>query len=214
MRCQLDHFIVAVPDVRAASRAVANGLGIEPAFGGAHPDHGTCNALLSLGEGRYLELIGPDPTATAPGPLARRAASVDGAEVWGFAVALGDLEALARTAPSWGLQATAPFDGSRRTAQGEVLRWRLLGLSSPELGGLVPFAIDWLDTPHPSRTAPQGARLESWHVAHPQPSAVETLYRGLGLEVSVQFGLRPAIVAVVSHGARRLTLTGRSTSLY
>ena len=111
MRCPLDHFVVAVPDVRAASRAVADALGIEPAFGGAHPDHGTCNALLSLGEGRYLELIGPDPHATSPGDLARRAAAVDGAEVWGFAVAQPELETLAEMAPSLQLQATARLAG-------------------------------------------------------------------------------------------------------
>lgn len=214
MRCQLDHFIVAVPDVLAASRAVADGLGVEPAFGGAHPDHGTCNALLSLGQGRYLELIGRDPQARAPGALARRAAAVEGAEVWGFALACDDLPELARRAPSLNLRATEPFDGSRLTAQGDVLRWQLLGLSCETLGGLVPFAIDWLDTPHPSGTAPQGASLESWHVAHPDPDAVQTLYRGLGLDVCVQFGLRPAIVIVVAHGARRMTLTGRPASLY
>lgn len=214
MRCPLDHFVVAVPDVRAASRAVADALGIEPAFGGAHPDHGTCNALLSLGEGRYLELIGPDPHATSPGDLARRAAAVDGAEVWGFAVAQPELETLAEMAPSLQLQATELRDGSRLTADGTLLRWRLLGLSSPTLGGLVPFGIDWLDTPHPSLTAPQGAWLESWHVAHPDPGAVEMLYFNLGLEVPVQSGLRPEIVVVLSYGARRMTFTGRAAGLF
>jgi hypothetical protein len=214
MTLPLDHLVVAVPDVAAAQRAVADALGVSPEIGGSHPDIGTCNALLSLGGDQYLELIGPDPKAVTPGELARRVASLESAEIWGFAVASQDLDSLAERARGLGLRTVGPTVGSRRTPAGELLRWRALGLSSLEFGGLVPFAIDWLDTPHPARTSPQGPHLEAWHVAHPRPDDLRALYAELGVALNVHAGLRSAIVATIVHGDRRLTLTGPAPGLF
>lgn len=214
MSLELDHLVVAVPDVPAAQRAVADALGIEPVFGGSHPDHGTCNALLSLGGSRYLELVGPDPAAAAGGDLARRAAALAAPDLWGFAVASSELDRLAQRAQAAGLVPQGPAAGSRRAPTGALLRWRALGLSSPQFAGLVPFAIDWLDTPHPAHTSPQGAQLESWFVTHPQPDALRALYARLDLQPTVHAGLRPAIVATIVHGERRLTLLGSAAGLF
>ncbi len=214
MMLSLDHLVVAVPDVAAAQRAVADALGVAPVFGGAHPGVGTCNALLSLGGRQYLELVGPDPGAASPGELGRRAAALKTAEIWGFAVACDDLDGLAQRARGAGLQPVGPTAGSRRTPEGTQLHWRVLGLPSIGFGGLLPFAIDWLDTPHPAQTSPQGPRLEAWHVAHPQPDALRALLAQLGVALNVHAGLHSAIVATVVHGERRLTLTGGGPGLF
>ena len=60
---QIDHLVIGVAELDAGVRQFEELTGIRPAFGGEHPDLGTHNALISLGDRTYLELLAPRPGA-------------------------------------------------------------------------------------------------------------------------------------------------------
>jgi len=58
---ELDHIVLAAPDLDEAKRSFNDQTGVMPMDGGPHENLGTRNALVSFGDGVYLEIIAPDP---------------------------------------------------------------------------------------------------------------------------------------------------------
>lgn len=66
MGTQIDHIVIAAPNLKDLVSRFEKLTGVKAVAGGRH-DTGTANALVPLKEpkGSYLELIGPDPEADA-----------------------------------------------------------------------------------------------------------------------------------------------------
>ena len=68
--------------------------------------------------------------------------------------------------------------------------------------GLVPFFIDWGDTPHPAKSAAAGATLISLRAEHPDPENVQRMLGGLGL-VCIVPGMVMLLIGLVLAVRRR-----------
>ncbi|HEX5386416.1 MAG TPA: VOC family protein [Gemmatimonadales bacterium] len=181
--------------------------GVRAARGGAHPGAGTHNALLRLGAASYLELIAPDP-AQAP-PAGPRWFGLDDLTAPGlvtWAARATDLERRVAKAREAGLDLGEVRRGQRRLRDGELLTWRL---TQPEIArgdGLVPFLIDWGESPHPAERAPAGIALVALGAEHPDPPRIRRMLEQLGVELQVSRGPTPALIATLDTPRGRIAL--------
>ncbi|HEX8865497.1 MAG TPA: VOC family protein [Lentzea sp.] len=193
----IDHLVYAAPDLDAAVLDIEQRFGVRASGGGQHLGLGTHNKLLALGRLTYLEIIAPDPRQ--PEPELPRPFGVDGVVAPGlvaWAVTCDDISRARDEAAARGFDPGHVIDGQRRTASGEVLRWRLT--SNALVGGVVPFLISWGSTPSPALSAPGDLVLESLHVEHPDPALIAPQLYALGADVEVRLGSAPALVAEIS----------------
>jgi catechol 2,3-dioxygenase-like lactoylglutathione lyase family enzyme len=195
----LDHLVYATPDLEESVRLLAKLTGVRPVEGGPHPGLGTRNHLLGLGELRYLEIIGPDlaqPEPERPRPFGIDELAEPRLAAW--AVRAADIEARVARSRTLGYDPGPIEPLSRRTPEGELLRWRLTFPYEP----VVPFLIDWGRTPHPARRLPV-VPLTGLTGSHPEPALVRARLAALGVELEVHEG-EPGLTAVLGG---RTTLT-------
>ena len=199
---RFDHLALAAPDLAAAVAAFAERTGVDPAPGGSHVGFGTANYLVDLGDGGYLEIIGPD--VSQPAPPEPRPFGIDGltqARVVTWAVRTDDLDALVAQARAGGYDPGEPRAMSRRTADGDLLEWRLTPPRFDYGDGLVPFLIDWGNSPHPTTRGLPRTALREFRAAHPDPASVRPALAAMRVDLHIDIGEQPAIIAVVDGAA-------------
>lgn len=195
----LDHILLGSNDLDRGIAFVEERTGVRAAYGGVHPGRGTRNALLSLGERRYLEVIAPDPRQNSAQPFAAQQLAtikdLTTPRLIGWAAHPGDVEVLAKKLHDAGIATQGPWPGSRARPDGRVLSWKSLVLADDRQGAL-PFFIEWsADSVHPSLDAPAGCQLERFAVAGPDPAGLQETFRRMGLGVPVERGERPQLRA-------------------
>src|SRR5437867_4563016 len=108
----LDHIILGCNDLDRGIEAVEEATGVRPAIGGVHPGRGTRNALLSLGERRYLEIIAPDPQQPRSADV-RQLYRIESPRLIGWAAHVDDMDELARQLTAAGIAFKPPTPGAR-----------------------------------------------------------------------------------------------------
>jgi hypothetical protein len=192
----LDHILLGCPNLDDGIVYVEERVGIRAAFGGVHPGAGTQNALLSLGDRRYLEIIAPDPNQPNAED-ARSLKTLKGPKIIGWAAHPGNLDDFALTLKKAGIEATGPKPGSRKRPDGQVLNWKTLILQD-DADGLLPFFIEWGEnTTHPSVDAPQGCKLMAFEAATPDQAGLKLKVEPLGLDLFVLGSNTPHLVAEI-----------------
>src|SRR4030095_15908829 len=108
-----------------------------------------------------------------------------------------DLEAIVKDARGHGLDIGQVQFGSRKRPDGVLLAWRLTVSPNLTAGGVVPFFIDWGSTPHPASSLPKGCTLVNLRAEHPDASKVQGWLSALGLNIRVEKGAAPALIATI-----------------
>ena len=193
----LDHILLGSNDLDRGIAFVEEHTGVRAAFGGVHPGRGTQNALLSLGERRYLEIIAPDPKQAG---VEQYSVITKLAEprLIGWAAHRDDLEPFAEQLRKEGIEFEGPQAGSRQRPDGKLLRWRALRLKDDH-GGLLPFFIEWSqDSVHPSVDAPKGCTLTRFEATTPRTADLLQAISRVQLDLEVRTLDHPSLRASIS----------------
>jgi hypothetical protein len=194
----VDHLVFASPDLDVGVGHVETLLGVEMSPGGSHADFGTRNRLLGFGPGRYMEVVSIDPEQ--PSPVRSRwfgLDTLDAPRLVTWCEAVDDLDRLLERARTVGIDLGEPMSGRRRREDGTLLTWRMTDPWAERAGGVIPFFIDWGDTPHPGTVLPTSCSFLGIRGEHPQADQVRDWCEALGLDIDVVRGEDVRLVATL-----------------
>ncbi len=194
---QLDHLVIAAPDLQAGVQWCEQTLGITPGPGGEHALMGTHNRLALIASPgfpkAYLEIIAINPKAT-PTKLAAQARwfgfdeaqrqerlQTQGAQLIHWVARVPDLPPALANCQQAGVDLGPAVSASRMTAQG-LLSWSIAirpdGMLQAE--GIMPTLIAWGDA-HPTHNmSSSGLALQSLQCRHPRAAQLNKLWQSLG----------------------------------
>jgi len=205
----LDHILLGCDDLDRGIAYVEELTGVRAKFGGVHPGAGTQNALLSLGESRYLEIIAPDPKQPASLDSRDLKGLTEDPAIVGWAAHRSDIDGFAAHLAEQGFALDGPMPGSRERPDGRVLTWKVVRLRNDSTQ-LLPFFIEWSrDSIHPSVDSPQGCRLISFEAMAPDKEAREVSgkIKALGLDLPVSPGKHSLLTATIEGPRGKFEVT-------
>jgi catechol 2,3-dioxygenase-like lactoylglutathione lyase family enzyme len=141
MSTTIDHIIIAVTDLPAASAEYAALLGRSPSWQGSHPDYGTANTLFKLSN-TYIELLAPCGEGLATGQIN---AVLDGRDacLGGLVFGTTNADAFIAHARAQGLAASDPVPGHGVDANTGARRsWRNIFWDAAAARGVFSFCIE------------------------------------------------------------------------
>ena len=205
-QAQFDHLVVAIRSLPEGIAEFECLTGIKAGVGGKHPGRGTENALVSLGVGRYVEIIAPQVGATLDA-RDEGMRQLDRLKIINWAVSVSDVEEAIKALRAGGFAVQVPQPGSRVTPFGERLEWTTFGVADPALP-VAPFFIRWSPaTKHPSTTTPGGCTLAELTVQDPASDRLAAALNALGVG-GVTYARGPMrIEARLTCGDNSATLT-------
>lgn len=197
----LDHLVYATPDLVATVASLSERLGVAPAGGGSHPGMGTRNHLYGIGNGAYLEIIGPDEAQDIP-PRWFGIAALTRARLVGWAARTERIDLVVAGSRERGYDPGDPVSMAREKADGTRMTWRLTMPKST----LVPFLIEWGDTPHPSAGDLPELTLEALAGEHPEPLELRQTLGALGVALPLRRAQQTRLTAAIAGPAGRVEL--------
>ena len=192
----LDHLVVGVSNLASGVDWLTEVFGVRPVYGGRHPRLGTANYLLSLGPKTYVELLGPDPDSESKTEqLLFGIETLVEPRLVTWAAKGSGLKELVAKANAQDVPLGQVRSGKRAQPDGEEIAWNFTDPMAFPSQGLVPFLIDWGNTKHPGMSSPAVGQLISLRAEHPDPASVRFMLSALNLDLQVDQGSDPKLVA-------------------
>ncbi|MFY0598173.1 MAG: VOC family protein [Cyclobacteriaceae bacterium] len=196
----IDHLVYAVPDLDKAIDEFEIKLGVRPIFGGYHKTQGTKNALINLTNNCYLELLAVDHSNAEIKPPRWMGIDVlSKSKMTRWALRSDSLEKDSKALKVFNTEMGDIGSGSRNTADGSLLKWKLtMPLALPEVE-LTPFLIDWSKTErHPSDLLPDmGCELIDLYGSHPNPEHRTLVFSSLGVRLRIEQSQEVVLKAII-----------------
>lgn len=211
----LDHIVIAAASLREGADYVQSILGVKIPQGGLHQTMGTYNHIMQLGNDAYLEVIAINPEAQAPAhprwfgldSSVMRTAIAKQPRLITWVMNTADIKQLVKN---------VNFDVGVPTALSRnQLKW---AIALPDDGrlladGMLPYCIQWLSKPHPSRgMADMGCLLQSVTIHHNRPRWITDRLDAMEANHLVDIeaipdGESPYLSATIDTPAGTVTLT-------
>lgn len=204
----IDHLVYATPDLQDTVAHLQRVWAIDLVPGGPHIGRGTRNYLAGLGNGTYLEVIGPDtdqPTPKAPRPFGVDDLAAAELVAWCARPNL-PLASVVESVKVVDGDLGVVMSMSRQRPDGVLLDWELTVAPLRSDHGVIPFCIDWLASEHPTTSLSGGTRLDRLELSHFEPSRVRAILSAIGgFDVVVHEGA-PHLTALLTTPNGELTL--------
>jgi len=137
----IDHLIIAVPDLSAATRDFGALLGRTPSWRGEHPDYGTENTLFKL-DNTYIELLAPRGEGLAA-DIINGILEARGACLGGLVFGTESADEFVAHARAQGLAASDPLPGHGVDSNsGAVRHWQNIFWDTAAARGIFSFCIE------------------------------------------------------------------------
>lgn len=205
MKTQIDHLVVVAQTLAQGVQWCEATLGVTPAPGGEHAQHGTHNRLFKIATPAYplayFEIIAIDTaakrSANAPGKrwfdmddaVLQAAAALEPRLVH-FVANTDDIQAARTALKTLGIERGPAAHASRHSRRG-LLQWQITVREDGQrlFNGALPSLIQWgkADDAEPLRLHPRnslprsGVSLQSLAVTHPSADKLQAAYEAIGL---------------------------------
>jgi hypothetical protein len=197
---RFDHVVYGVPDLKHAIQSFQEKAGIAPVIAGKHPLLGTHNAVLSLGNLQYLEFIALDPEAPK---MERKLPSWCAAlihlsrpKIMTWVVQTDTIEKTVNELNALGnFHIDPPQTITREKPDGTKISFNIAFKKEPPPpdDGLIPFLINWGQSPHPSTSVECKCQLKEWYGCHPDADRISSILKKVGIEFLIKKADTPSM---------------------
>jgi len=203
----IDHIVYAVANLEHGIERFTKATGLEVYPGGEHPDWGTHNALVRIGEQTYLEFLAKNKSAEPMHSQTWMGLDIlEEDKITRWALATNDVEREARFLKKYDEKLSTIGIGSRASKDGSTLNWLMTNvLPSPEVE-VAPFLLDWKNSKHPTVGLPLDCSIKSFIIEHPESELLKKLLEKLDCPIEVYSANESSLKLVLDTPKGLITL--------